>query len=251
MVREAVASKPFKLQFGSYVVSGDAGRRRGRRGEPLGRARACCSLAVVLVMARDPRARLPRAPPPAAAGAGARRGGAHVRRDVGRRRVAHDRLDRRCCRCWSGSRSTTRSSSRRVSTRAERVPRARGRARVGGPVIATAWCGHGGGFLVLLLSPVPMVRVVRALLAGRRHRAGVRGSTLTAGFAVLAGERPLSRGARADHAAPVPVATAASPALRLLARSLPALVTRAGRGAFRRCSCGGPGGCCGSPSRWR
>ena len=38
MVREAVASKPFDLQFGSYVVSGDAGGGGGRRGEHHGRA---------------------------------------------------------------------------------------------------------------------------------------------------------------------------------------------------------------------
>ena len=36
MVREAVAAKPFDLKFGSYVVSGIAGRRGGRGGRALG-----------------------------------------------------------------------------------------------------------------------------------------------------------------------------------------------------------------------
>ena len=61
----------------------------------------------------------------------------------------------------------------------------------GGPVIATAGAATAAGFLVLLLSPVPMVRGFGALLViGIVLAFAV---TLTAGFAVLAGDLKLER----------------------------------------------------------
>ena len=55
------------------------------------------------------------------------------------------------------------------------VRRAERAARAGGPVIATAGAATAAGFLVLLLSPVPMVRGLRRA-AGGRHRDRVRAS---------------------------------------------------------------------------
>ncbi len=50
MVRQAVAAKPFDLKFGSYVVSGSPGGRRGRGGGALGlRAAALVAAAILLV----------------------------------------------------------------------------------------------------------------------------------------------------------------------------------------------------------
>ena len=63
----------------------------------------------------------------------------------------------------------------------------RGGARAGGPVIATAGAATAAGFLVLLLSPVPMVRGFGALLVVGIVIAFL--VTLTGGFAVLGGER--------------------------------------------------------------
>ena len=63
-------------------------------------------------------------------------------------------------------------------------------AVAGGPTILTAGLATATGFLVLLLSPVPMVRGFGALLV-RRHRARARLRALRG----LRGARPL-RGAR-------------------------------------------------------
>ena len=61
-------------------------------------------------------------------------------------------------------------------------------ARRGGPVIATAGAATAAGFLVLLLSPVPMVRGFGLLLVvGIVIAFAV---TLTGGFAVMAGDLP-------------------------------------------------------------
>jgi hydrophobe/amphiphile efflux-3 (HAE3) family protein len=63
-------------------------------------------------------------------------------------------------------------------------------ARRGGPVIATAGAATAAGFLVLLLSPVPMVRGFGALLVVGIVLAFA--VTLTAGFGVLAGDLRLN-----------------------------------------------------------
>ena len=64
-------------------------------------------------------------------------------------------------------------------------------AQRGGPVIATAGAATAAGFLVLLLSPVPMVRGFGVLLVVGIVLAFAL--TLTAGFAVLGGEEQLAR----------------------------------------------------------
>ena len=128
-------------------------------------------LVALVVMARGAGARVP---PPAAAraaGGGARRGGGHVRADGAGRRAADDGVDRRRCRCCSASASTTRSSTRRGCDATGAARRAR--ARVAVPTIATAALATAAGFLVLLLSPVPMVRGFGVAARGRRRR-GVR-----------------------------------------------------------------------------
>ena len=70
-------------------------------------------------------------------------------------------------------------------------------AKLGGPVIATAGAATAAGFLVLLLSPVPMVRGFGLLLVvGIVIAFAV---TLTAGFAVLGGEQPAWMRRRLPH----------------------------------------------------
>src|SRR5262249_27603044 len=68
-------------------------------------------------------------------------------------------------------------------------------ARIGGPVIATAATATAAGFLVLLLSPVPMVRSFGAVLVlGIVLAFAV---ALLAGFAVLGADLRLRRPAAA------------------------------------------------------
>jgi hydrophobe/amphiphile efflux-3 (HAE3) family protein len=69
--------------------------------------------------------------------------------------------------------------------------------RAGGPVIATAGAATAAGFLVLLLSPVPMVRGFGVLLVVGIVLAFA--VTLTAGFAVLGGEIPMPSWLAACH----------------------------------------------------
>ena len=116
------------------------------------------------------RAAVPVAAAAAAAGAGAVRGGDRLRRAGAARVAADDGLDRGAARA-AGVGGRLRDP----------VPGAG--ARVGGPSIATAALATAVGFLVLLLSPVPMVRGFGALLV-----VGVGVSlvvALTAGTAVL------------------------------------------------------------------
>ena len=70
--------------------------------------------------------------------------------------------------------------------RAARPPRraAAAAAAAGGPTIAAAALATAAGFLMLLLSPVPMVRDFGAMLV-RRHRAGASACALTAGLRAL------------------------------------------------------------------
>jgi hydrophobe/amphiphile efflux-3 (HAE3) family protein len=108
--------------------------------------------------------------------------------------------------------------------------RAQSVARAGGPVIATAGAATAAGFLVLLLSPVPMVRSFGLLLViGIVLAFAV---TLTAGFAVLAGERQLSE-ALAPITRRLSRLRLPRPRLRF-SPSLPAFVKRTGRGAFEQ-----------------
>ena len=158
-----------------------------------------------------------------------------------RRRVADARRRSRCCRCWSGSRSTTRSSSSRASTRPGSAERAQPRAR-GGPVIATAGAGHGGRASSRCCSrPCRWCAAFGALLVlGIVLAFAV---TLTAGFALLAGDRRSRRRSRRSPLAPV--AGRGSPAPHGSRRGSPsaaAALRALGAGAaarFRAARCGG------------
>ena len=100
---------------------------------------------------------------------------------------------------------------------------ARRAAAIGGPVIATAGLATGAGFLVLLLSPVPMVRAFGLLLVLGIAIAFV--IALTAGFAtlVLASRTPGG----------VPAAWARVPRLRRASRGLSQGRERLGAGMGR------------------
>ena len=199
----------FTLSGGTYVVTG----------APVVVAALTTSITdsiVLLLVAAlagdggDAGARLPQPPAPAAAGDRAGRGGAHLRRDGAGRRLADDGLDRGAAGADRPRRSTTRSSSSRASTRSGRAPagarppprRPRGRA-LGAPTIATAGAATAAGFLVLLLSPVPMVRGFGLLLVIGIALAFA--CALTAGFAAMVlgeeGDRVDAAGAAAPGSA--------------------------------------------------
>ena len=84
---------------------------------------------------------------------------------------------------------------------AQRVAAAAEAAARGGPVIATAGLATGVGFVVLILSPIPLVRTFGLLLV--LGIALAFAIALTAGFAALALARPGSRRGRARPAHPV------------------------------------------------
>ena len=149
------------------------------------------------------RARLPHAAAAAAAGARAGRGGDDLRRAVARRRQPHDGVDRGAAgadRPGGGLRDPVPGALRRGARAPRRAasPARRGRGgrrarRSSRPGLATAV-----GFLVLLLSPVPMVRGFGALL--------VVGIVLALGCAALRRASPrwcasAARGPRAPRLA--------------------------------------------------
>jgi uncharacterized protein len=236
MVRRAVASKPFKLQFGSYVVSGAPVVAEGVSAS-LSDALGGLLVAVVLVMGvtlalifRVRRRLLPLALALAAAAL-----------TFGAMSVAGASLTIASIALLPVLVGLAIDYAIQFQSRfneAEPGPaRAESAARAGGPVIATAGAATAAGFLVLLLSPVPMVRSFGGLLVVGIVLAFA--VTLTAGFALLAGERQLS-----EALAPL---TRRLSRLRLPGRdrtrpqqrprfspSAPAFVKRAGRGAFQQ-----------------
>ena len=124
-------------------------------------------IAVLLVMAGDARPDLHGAPAAVAAGARAARGRAHVRRAVRGGRVADDGLDRRAAgagRPCGRLRDPVPGARRARSSRRCGAPRGGARARPRRPTIATAGAASAAAMLVLLLSPVPMVRGFGVLL---------------------------------------------------------------------------------------
>jgi hydrophobe/amphiphile efflux-3 (HAE3) family protein len=229
MVRRAVASKPFKLQFGSYVVSGTPVVTEGVSAS-LSDALRVLLVAVVLVMAatlalvfRVRRRLLPLALALAAAAL-----------TFGAMWVAGASLTIASIALLPVLVGLAVDYAVQFQSRfneAEPGPaRAQSVARTSGPVIATAGAATAAGFLVLLLSPVPMVRSFGLLLViGIVLAFAV---TLTAGFAVLAGERQLSE-ALAPLTRRLSRLRLPHPRLRV-SPSLPDFVKRAGRGAFQQ-----------------
>ena len=128
----------------------------------------------------DPRPGLLRPPAPAAAGRRAARGRAHVRRAVARGRVADDGLDRRAAvlvglavdyaiqfqsRVQEGFAQNCEDTGGHAAWSATAPPAS------GAPTIATAGAASAAAMLVLVLSPVPMVRKFGPPRRRRRHRA--------------------------------------------------------------------------------
>ena len=193
-------------------------RRAGDRLRPDGsitRSLECCCSSVPLVMAATLRSSSPgargccrsRSPSsPSALTFGA----------AGRSPAPRSRWPRSgCCPCSSAWRSTTAIQFQsRVGEerdwRGRRAPAPRAavaRRALGGPTIVTAAAATAAGFLVLLLSPVPMVRGFGAA-ARARHRArpavradgGRGGAGLAAAPAERRAGRPGRRRARASPA---------------------------------------------------
>ena len=114
------------------------------------------ALVLALVFRRPAAAR--------AAGGGARRGRADVRADGAGRRAADDGLDRGAAGA-ARPRRRLRDPVPGADPGSRRPrPARRGAARAAVPTIATAALATAAGFLVLLLSPVPMVRGFGVLL---------------------------------------------------------------------------------------
>ena len=217
MVREALSDKTFDLQFGSYVVSGTPVVVEGVASsitDELG----LLLLAVVIVMALTLllvfRVRLRLLPLALALAASALTFGAMS--------VAGASLTIASIAVLPVLVGLAVDYAIQFQSRFGEEGRDAVRAaRSGGPVIATAGAATAAGFLVLLLSPVPMVRGFGALLViGIVIAFAV---TLTGGFAVLGGEQQLAerfrrvplldrvfrtriacRGARRSRAGPVP-----------------------------------------------
>ena len=176
MVREAVAAKGFDLQFGSYVVSGTPVVAEGV-GASISDAVAILLGVVVIVMAlalwivfRVRRRLLPLALALAAAAL-----------TFGAMSVAGASLTIASIAVLPVLIGVVVSLAIQFQARFGEEPR-------DGPVVATAAAAAAAGFLVLLLSPVPMVRGFGALLVIGMLIASL--VTLTAGFAVLAGNLP-------------------------------------------------------------
>ena len=123
-------------------------------------------------MARRAGARVPGAAAARAAAGRARGGGADVRGGLRGRGVADDGLDRRAARAHrprrrlrgpaaGARRGGARAGGAQAGGRAAAVDRA---ARRGAPTVATAAAATAAGFLVLALSPLPMVRGFGILL---------------------------------------------------------------------------------------
>ena len=158
------------------------------------------------------RARVPVAAAAAAARARARRRGDDLRRPVGGGRRPHDGVDSGAAgadRTGGGLRDPVPGALRRGRGPGRAEP-AVAAAVAGGPTILTAGLATATGFLVLLLSPVPMVRGFGLLL--------VVGIVLALACALCAGFAALTR--------------FAPPAARAGGRAAPC--ARRGRGARRR-----------------
>ena len=108
-------------------------------------------------------------------------------------------------------------------------------ARVAVPVIATAALATGVGFLVLLLSPVPMVRGFGALL--------VVGIAIAFALALTAGTAALRWARRATAAGALAARRRRALGGRRGGAGAPLRARLAGRSAAVRRRCGGPGGC--------
>jgi uncharacterized protein len=183
MVREAVAGKSFELQFGSYVVSGVPVVSEGVAtsiSDELG----VLLVAVVSVMALTLllvfRVRLRLLPLALALAASALTFGAMS--------VAGASLTIASIAVLPVLVGLAVDYAIQFQSRFREEGSVEAAARRGGPVIATAGAATAAGFLVLLLSPVPMVRGFGALLViGIVIAFAV---TLTGGFAVLAGDLP-------------------------------------------------------------
>ena len=179
MVREAVAGKSFDLQFGTYVVSGvpvvAEGVEESIADEVpvlLGVAVLVMALTLLLVF-RVRRTLLPLALALAAAAL-----------TFGAMSVAGADLTIAALAVLPVLVGLAVNYAIQFQARFEEEGRDAVRAtRAGGPMIATAGAATAAGFLVLLLSPVPMVRGFGALLAVGVVLAFL--VTLTAGVAVL------------------------------------------------------------------
>ncbi len=194
MIREAVAAKPFNLQFGNYVVSGTPVVAEGVAAE-ISDALGILLVAVVIVMAltlllvfRVRRRLLPLASALAAAaltfGAMSLAGASLTVASIAVLPVLVGLAVDYAIQFQA------RFEEARGETAGDGPAAAENAARAGGPVIATAGAATAAGFLVLLLSPVPMVRGFAVLLViGILIAFAV---TLTGGFAVLAGEPQLA-----------------------------------------------------------
>ncbi len=193
MIREAVAAKPFNLEFGNYVVSGTPVVAEGVAAE-ISDALGILLVAVVIVMAltlllvfRVRRRLLPLACALAATaltfGAMSVAGASLTIASIAVLPVLVGLAVDYAIQFQSRF-DEARAEGRDDVRAAERA------AQSGGPVIATAGAATAAGFLVLLLSPVPMVRGFAVLLVvGILIAFAV---TLTGGFAMLAGERRLA-----------------------------------------------------------
>ena len=193
MIREAVAAKPFNLEFGNYVVSGTPVAAEGVSAQ-VSDALGVLLVAVVIVMAltlllvfRVRRRLLPLALALATAaltfGVMSLAGVSLTVASIAVLPVLVGLAVDYAIQFQSRFNEAGADSTDGVRA-AERA------ARGGGPVIATAGAATAAGFLVLLLSPVPMVREFGLLLVlGIVLAFAV---TLTGGFAMLGGERQLA-----------------------------------------------------------
>ena len=210
LVRRAVAMPEWKLPNGkgTYVVTGapvvvcDLTRS-------ISHSLIALLVAALVVMAVDAGPGLPRAAAAAAARRRAGRRRADLRRALAGRRLADHGLDRGAARAHRARRRLRDPAAGARPGGPGRGGRDRGggasaRRMRGAPTVATAAAATAAGFLVLALSPVPMVRGFGLLLV-----AGIAlalGCALTLGVAALAGvgeartPAAVARGARAGVA---------------------------------------------------
>ena len=181
MVREAVGAKAFELQFGSYVVSGVPVVAEGVAesiADELGLLLLVVAIVMALTLALVFRTRYRMLPLALALAAAALTFGAMS--------LAGASLTIASIAVVPVLIGLAVDYAIQFQSRFREEGSAEEAARRGGPVIATAGAATAAGFLVLLLSPVPMVRGFGALLVLGIVLAFL--VTLTAGFAVLAGD---------------------------------------------------------------
>ena len=183
MVRQAVSSKAFDLQFGSYVVSGTPVVVEGVAAsitDELGLLLVAVVIVMALTLLLVFRVRLRLLPLALALSASALTFGAMS--------VAGASLTIASIAVLPVLVGLAVDYAIQFQSRFREEGSAEEAARRGGPVIATAGAATAAGFLVLLLSPVPMVRGFGVLLVIGIVIAFL--VTLTGGFAVLGGDLP-------------------------------------------------------------